>query len=338
MIGPNGTGKSTLLKLITGILEPTSGELYVHGRISSLLELGAGFHPDLTGRENIFLNGSIYGLTRKEMNDRVDDIIEYAELGDFIDTPVKHYSSGMYVRLGFAVAIYTQPDLLLVDEVLAVGDVAFQRKCLQSIQQFQAQGRTLILVSHDLGAIQRICKQAIWIGDGEIKAQGAPTDVVMEYLHYHGTAGREQIRMNKQSSADPGQTHRWGTGKIRITNVELVDGDGQKRTVFHSGAPLIVRLHYETREPIEDPVFGLAIYHQDGTHLSGPNTRFGGLHIPRLDGVGIISYNIPSLPLLQGDYRLSVAVVNSTDTETYDFHDRLCKLLSIPGRQRSNTA
>ena len=183
VIGPNGSGKSTLLKLITGILPPTSGDLVVRGRVSSLLELGAGFNGDLTGRENIYLNGSIYGLDRAAMDARLDDIIAYAGLGDFIDTPVKHYSSGMFVRLGFAVAIHTDPDLLLVDEVLAVGDAVFQHRCMDSIYSLRRQGKTLLLVSHDLQTIQSLCNRAIWIEDGLIAAEGAPGDVIMAYLH-----------------------------------------------------------------------------------------------------------------------------------------------------------
>ena len=332
VIGPNGSGKSTLLKLITGILEPTSGELHVHGRISSLLELGAGFQPDLTGRENIYLNGSIYGLTRAQIDARLDDIIAYAELGDFIDTPVKHYSSGMHVRLGFAVAIYTEPDLLLVDEVLAVGDAAFQRKCLHSIQQYRDRGGTLFFVSHDLDTIQSICKRAIWLEDGEIQADGRPTDVVMAYLNHVAQVEQEK---SLQAGAPAGAeivARRWGTGKVRITAVDLLDEFGQPSTVFYSGAPLSVRLHYETQEPISNPIFGLAIYHDSGAHIGGPNTRFGGLDIPRLDPSGSVTYTIPALPLLEGQFVLSVAAVNGTDSETYDYHDRRYPFQVYPGQ------
>ena len=184
VIGPNGSGKSTLLKLVTGILEPTEGDMLVAGRLSSLLELGAGFQADLTGRENIYLNGSIYGLSRAEIDERIDRIIDYAELGEFIDTQVKHYSSGMYVRLGFAVAIHTEPDLLLVDEVLAVGDIAFQRKCLTSIYQFRNRGGTLLFVSHDLSTIQSICNRVVWLEDGHIQAEGNAIDVIMQYQRH----------------------------------------------------------------------------------------------------------------------------------------------------------
>lgn len=332
VVGPNGAGKSTLLKLITGILVPTSGDLLVNGRICSLLELGAGFQPDLTGRENIFLNGSIYGLNRREMNERIDSIIDFAELGDFIDTPVRHYSSGMYVRLGFAVAIHTDPDLLLVDEVLAVGDQTFQHKCLGAIQRFREGGGTLLLVSHDLDAIQTICQQAIWLEHGLVQSEGQPTNVVMHYLREQ--ARREEARA-AQADAEAAGTQidepgRWGSGKVRITQVELCDSNGQPATAFASGGALTVRLHYSATGQVENPVFGLALYHESGAHITGPNTQFGGLKIPALSGTGAIQYVAPQLPLLPGLYRLSVAVVDGADNETFDYHDRLYDLYVVP--------
>jgi len=341
VIGPNGSGKSTLLKLITGILTPDEGDMRVNGRISSLLELGAGFHPDLTGRENIYLNGSIYGLSRAQMNQRLDSIIDYAELGDFIDTPIKHYSSGMYVRLGFAVAIHTDPDLLLVDEVLAVGDATFQRKCMKSIQQFRDNGGTLFLVSHDLGSIQTICKRVIWLDHGQVQADGHPTDVVMEYLSR--LAQQEEAKAQKQAGSkgqrvgeeeDVASARHWGSGKLRITEVDFCDEQGQPRANFRNGDPLQIRLHYEARETIEQPVFGLAIYHQSGTHICGPNTKFGQIHIPAVQGTGVISYCIPALTLLEGGYTLSVAVVNHNDTETYDYQDRLHNFQVFRGKSK----
>jgi ABC-type polysaccharide/polyol phosphate transport system ATPase subunit len=317
VIGPNGSGKSTLLKLITGILAPTGGELIVRGRVCSLLELGAGFHPDLTGRENIFLNGSIYGLSRAEMNERLVKIIDYAGLGDFIDTPVKHYSSGMYVRLGFAVAIHTNPDLLLVDEVLAVGDASFQAKCMESIYRFRGAGGTLLLVSHDLNAIQSLCTRAIWIENGFIAAQGHPADVVMAYKQH--LAAQEDAQ---PTAAPPGGGQQWGTGEVRITQVEICNGAGDPCSHFMTGDALHIRLHYASAARVEQPVFGLAISHQNGVHIFGPNTQLGALDIPYVEGEGVVGYHIPELPLLEGQYALSVAVVNQLDTITFDYHDR----------------
>ena len=318
IIGPNGSGKSTLLKVITGILDPTGGDVAVSGRIASLLELGAGFHPDLTGRENIFLNGAILGINRRQMAGLVDKIIDFAELGDFIDVPVKHYSSGMYVRLGFAVAIHTEPDLLLVDEVLAVGDTAFQHKCMDAIQKFRAGGGTLLLVSHDLGTIQTICKKAIWLDHGEMRASGAPTDVVMAYLnevahHEDEAAGRERLDELPEGK-------RWGTGNVEITSVELCDVNGRPCNIFVDGGTMEIRIQYRTRGRVVDPIFGVAVHTQNGAHICGPNTRFSGCYIPFVEGTGEVRYRIPSLPLLEGAYAVSVAATNGTDTEQYDYH------------------
>lgn len=317
VIGPNGSGKSTLLKLITGILPPTAGDLAVCGRVSSLLELGAGFHPDLTGRENIYLNGSIYGLGRAEMNRRLDAIIDYAGLGDFIDTPVKHYSSGMYVRLGFAVAIHTDPDLLLVDEVLAVGDVTFQNKCMESIYRFRRAGGTLLLVSHDLNTVETLCTRALWIENGLVAAEGAPADVIMAYKQHMATRDDSQA---EAVSLHAGQ--RWGTGEVQITQVEVCDANGAARAHFVTGDDVVIRLHYRSAGRVEHPVFGLAFTHQSGAHLFGPNTQFSALDIAYVEGQGVISYHIPNLPLLEGQYTLSVAVVNQHNTATFDYHDR----------------
>ena len=321
VIGPNGGGKSTLLKLITGILEPTSGDIITNGRIASLLELGAGFHPELTGRENIFLNGSVYGLNRRQMMERVEEIIDFTELGDFIDVPIKHYSSGMYVRLGFAVAIYTDPDLLLVDEVLAVGDAAFQHKCLDRISQFRAEGGTLVFVSHDLGTVQSLCNNAIWLDGGQVRAAGQPTDVAMAYLNE--VAHREEAKAAIKAVREQDKAHRrWGSGKVRIDGVELCDGTGTPRHIFVTGGVMEVRLRYRVEGRVEDPVFGIAIHHQNGAHLCGPNTDFGGLRIPSLEGEGQVVYRIPALPLLEGAYAISAAVVDRADSEIYDYHDR----------------
>ncbi len=334
VIGPNGSGKSTLLKLVSGILPPTAGKMVVRGRVCSLLELGAGFHPDLTGRENVYLNGSIYGLSRAQMNDRIDRIVEYAELGDFIDTPVRHYSSGMYVRLGFAVAIHTDPDLLLVDEVLAVGDTTFQHKCLTSIRQLQAAGVTMILVSHDLASIQSICSRAIWIRHGKVQSEGLPLDVTLDYLSQVSVdedAARKQ-GAGEITDAEKLERRRWGSGKIRITRVEICDKSGNLALSLHTGAPLTVRLHYHAPQRVDQPVFGIGLHTQGGVHVSGPNTRTGQFRIPFVEGEGTLEYHMSSVPLIEGEYLLSVAVVNTDDTETFDYHDRLYPVRVHAGR------
>ncbi|MEX1019994.1 MAG: ABC transporter ATP-binding protein [Litorilinea sp.] len=347
LVGPNGSGKSTLLKLLVGILEPTTGRVIMRGRISSLLELGAGFHPDLTGRENVYLNGSIYGMSRREIAARMDEIVEYAEIGEFIDMPVKHYSSGMYVRLGFAVAIHTDPDILILDEVLAVGDATFQHKCLTSIHNFRARGGTIILVSHDLNAIQTICDRVLWLEDGHLHAQGKPTEVVMHYLNHvaqkeerkrlaqaatHG--GEASPATNSETGADADGRRRWGTGRMRVHAVELLDPTATPRLVFATGAPLTVRIHYTTRETIEDPIFGIALFHENGTHIAGPNTDFDGVTIEQASGAGVVEYTIPALALLEGAYVLSTAIINRSDTETYDYWHRACRFQVYPGASR----
>lgn len=329
IIGANGSGKSTLLKLIAGILDPTEGEVLVRGRVSSLLELGAGFHPELSGRENIFLNGAIFGFSRAEMARRLDAIIAFAELGDFIDAPVKHYSSGMYVRLGFAVAAHTDPDLLLVDEVLAVGDAAFQHKCLDFIYRFQAAGGTLLLVSHDLTAIQNICTQALWLEEGRVQALGKPTDVVMAYLSR--VAQREEAAQGARPVAPGAEERRWGSREVEITAVELCDASGQPCTAFVTGSVWEVRIHYRAARRVEDPIFGLAVHHQGGAHICGPNTAFAGLYLPAAEGDGLVRYRVPRLPLLAGTYFVSVAAHNRADTVMYDYHDRVYPFRVYPG-------
>ncbi|MBV7329709.1 ABC transporter ATP-binding protein [Chloroflexi bacterium TSY] len=327
IIGNNGSGKSTLLKLISGILELTSGTIRVNGRISSLLELGAGFHPDLTGRENIYLNGSIYGLTHNEINERIEQIIDFSELREFIDTPVKHYSSGMYVRLGFAVAVQSEPDVLLIDEVLAVGDARFQAKCLDTIQNFREQGGTLILVSHSLSAIESICNRVIWLEQGRIQEEGSPTDVIMAYQSHiaseENTVHKNQVAIAQKAAA--AGARRWGSGEVQIIQVELCNNKGEPQTAFFTGEELEVRLHYHAPQRVEHIIFGLAIHHQNGTHITGPNSRSGGLSIPFVEGKGEVIYRIETLSLMEGTYFFSFAVHDEADTKMFDYHDRLYK-------------
>ncbi|MGC9083189.1 MAG: ABC transporter ATP-binding protein [Anaerolineae bacterium] len=323
IIGPNGAGKSTVLKLISRIIEPTSGRIEVRGRIGALLELGAGFHPDLTGRENIYLNGSILGLSRAEIRRRLDDIIAFAELERFIDVPVKHYSSGMYVRLGFSVAVHTDPEILLVDEVLAVGDAAFQRKCLERIDELRRQGVTVLFVSHSADVVRSLCNRALWLHEGHLLANDTAEAVVRRYLEHS---------WGQHTVAQPtGDERRWGTGRIRIFQVRLLDGEGRERQQFRTGEPLVVEMRYRAEERVERPVFGLAVHRSDGIHITGPNTQFAGLDIPAVEGEGIVTYTIPALPLLEGLYYVSVSAHNWEDTEMFDYHDRLYAFRVLPG-------
>lgn len=331
IIGPNGVGKSTVLKLISRIIHPTSGRITTHGRIGALLELGAGFHPDLTGRENIYLNGSIMGMSRAEIERNLNKIIEFADIGQFIDIPVKCYSSGMYVRLAFSIAVHTAPQILLVDEVLAVGDAAFQHKCMGRIAGLRRAGVTIILVSHDLGTVQSLCKRAIWLEGGHIQMDGPSTNVAMAYLNH---VTQKATNQSEQTLVPVSSGRRWGTGKVQITQVRLCDGAGTLTSVFVNGGVMEIWMQYWAETRIENPNFGLAIYHQSGAHICGPNTQFGDLYIPAVEGEGWVVYHIPSLALLEGEYVLSVAVVDRATNEIFDYHDRAYTFNVYPGRSR----
>jgi len=325
IVGRNGSGKSTVLKLITRILEPTSGRVTVDGKVSALIELGAGFHPDLTGRENIYLNGSILGLSRKDMSRKLDDIVKFAELDRFIDTPVKHYSSGMYARLGFSVAISVDPDILIIDEVLSVGDESFQRKCMDKIREFKEKGITIIFVSHSLDAIKNLCDRAIWLEAGAIKGVAKASRIVDSYLVDANTTGlvwTAEAESGKALKAEGGR-NRWGSREVEITRVRLLDGNGRDRQWFLPKERFVVRMEYHAREVVPSPVFGIAIHGEDGTHITGPNTATSGYDIQRVDGDGRVDYVIEDLPLVPGSYDLSVAVYDCTRTHAFDHHHRL---------------
>lgn len=329
IIGENGSGKSTALKLITRILEPTRGKVTVKGKVSALLELGAGFHPDLTGRENIFLNGSILGMTRREMNAKYEDIVRFAELERFIDTPIKHFSSGMYARLGFAVAISVEPDILVIDEVLAVGDETFQRKCVDKIGEIKAQGTTIILVSHSLGMVKNLCSHTVWLDGGRIRAYGDTGEVVDDYLEWANLKDKNRLERGRPvevesgRSASGGPANRWGSRQIEIVQVELLGDDGRGRAVFETGETFVARLHFVAHQRVDMPVFGVAIFHSSGVHINGPNTRFSNFAIDCLEGRGTIDFRVDSLPLLEGAYEFSAAVYDYSCTHAYDHHHRL---------------
>jgi len=319
LIGPNGAGKSTLLKLVARVLRPTSGRVVVLGRVAPLLEIGAGFHPELTGRENIFLNGAMLGFNRKEMEGKFQRIVDFAELGDFIDAPLRTYSSGMWARLGFAVATDTQPEVLIVDEILSVGDEAFQRKSLERIQSFQAQGATILLVSHSMEMIEKMCQQAAWLDHGKIISYGSTGTVVDSYLGR--VRDNEAKRLAQESEQAPVQ--RWGEGGIEIRQVRILNAHNAEQHIFHTGESLMLQIDFYAHEPIENPTFGIAIHRQDGFHITGPNTSFAGLHLGNVHGPGSLNYTIPYLPLLEGLYNFSVSAHNEEDTHMYDYHDRL---------------
>jgi len=358
LIGANGSGKSTCLKLVTRIIEPTSGTVHVDGRVSALLELGTGFHPELTGRENVFLYGSVLGIRRREMAARFDDIVAFAELERFIDIPVKFYSSGMYVRLAFATAIHVSADILLIDEVLAVGDQSFQARCLERIHDLKRRGVTVFFVSHSLDAVRTVCDRALWLDDGVLQDDGPAEAVINRYLQ-HVYAVREEADMRARTngaadSADDGSdggahkaprslpelghedvlggsADRWGAGGAEIVDVCFLDGEGQERLLLSSGDPATIVVRYRADERLEEPMFGLAVHRSDGVHITGPNTVFAGLDIPYVEGEGEVRYHIPALPLLPGTYYLSVSICDHSGMCAYDYHNLAYRFRVQPG-------
>jgi ABC-type polysaccharide/polyol phosphate transport system ATPase subunit len=327
LIGHNGSGKSTSLKLITRILEPTSGSVRVNGRVAALLELGSGFHPDLSGRENIYLNGALLGFSRRDMRRRIDEIVSFAELEHFIDLEVKHYSSGMFMRLGFAIATAVDPDVLITDEVLAVGDEAFQRKCMERIFQFRRQGKTIVLVSHALEQVRSLCQRAIWLDHGEAKALGPTGDVIGEYLRHTNALEQQRQAADNADGAElaelPEQDpNRWGSREAEIVGVELIGPSGHESSLLYTDEPITVRMRYRAPRPIERPQFGIAIHHAVGLHISGPNNTHAGFEIPRIEGEGYVEWHLDRLPLLEGSYLLSAALVDATGLHIYDYHNQ----------------
>jgi len=316
ILGQNGSGKSTLLKLITRILRPTTGRITVRGRVSALLELGAGFHVDLTGRENIFLNASLLGLDRRYIEEHFDSVVAFSELHDFIDMPVKYYSSGMYMRLAFSIAVHVQPQVLIVDEILAVGDQSFQEKCINHIYEMKRSGVTIILVSHSLDIMRKLCTRLVWMEKGIMRASDLPEVIIQEYL--------ASLHSRDKRFAEQTDDHflRSGTGEVEITGVRFLDARNQRQDSFLTGDPLTIEISYLAHQPVREPEFGLAIYRQDGVQVNGPNTQFAGLFIEHITGSGRILYQIKQLPLLPGNYVVSVAVHNSRYERTYDLHEK----------------
>ncbi|MEN9845739.1 MAG: Teichoic acid export ATP-binding protein TagH [Pseudomonadota bacterium] len=329
LIGRNGSGKSTFLKLITGIYKPTSGVVNVRGRIAALIELGAGFHPDFTGRENLVLAGIMHGLTREEINARFDDIVRFAELEHVIDDPVRTYSSGMFMRLGFSIAIHTDPDILLVDEVLAVGDAGFVAKCKDRIAELRRSGKTLILVTHDLDAVERWCDEAVWLHKGDVKDRGNPRRVIDAYRHHiekqeEGALLEEDTAQvaaatSVDAASDGRQSSRWGSREVEITQVSLVGTDGSEKRVLHPEDTARVRMSYKVHGSHEGLVFGVGITRVDGLSVFGTNTDIDRVNLPAVGTSGVVECEIPRIGLVEGSYTFDVAV-HRTDGYPYDYH------------------
>ena len=301
LIGANGSGKSTMLKLIAGILRPTSGELVVKGRIGALLEVGAGFHPDLTGRQNVYLNGSILGFSTREINNKFDDIVSFAGLEQFIDNPVRNYSSGMYIRLGFAVAVHMEPDILLIDEVIAVGDEAFQAKCMERIRGFQEEGKTILVVTHAVDGIRDLCSQAALLTKGELAAYGNPSEVIRQY--------RNQV------SRTPSGERIDHLTAVDFGTVTLTDAAGEPRPFYDAGEPMTVWAELTTHTPVDDPVFSVNIYDAAGQHIFGTNTNVRHLQTSLRRGPSRLRIDFGVMPMQEGTFTLAVGI-HSRDGKT----------------------
>jgi ABC-2 type transport system ATP-binding protein/lipopolysaccharide transport system ATP-binding protein len=327
LIGHNGSGKSTLLKLIAGIHRPTRGTITANGRVSAMLELGAGFHPELSGRENVFFNGSILGLSRREITARLDDIIEFSGIGDFIDVPVKVYSSGMYVRLGFSIAANLDPELLIIDEIVAVGDEEFQRRCFDRLYELRRRGTTIVFVSHSLALIQTLCDRVAWLEHGNLRAEGPAFEVVDKYVAEVNAAESNRLGGGSNETDD---THR-GSGEMRITAVEFLDADGVARPVAVAGRPLTIRVRYDVKEPVTEPVFGLAFHHESGAHIAGPNSQEGGTVAGTVSEPGYVDYHFDRLPLSPGIFVITTGIVDSSQTHVFDYRDQAFELRVQPG-------
>jgi ABC-type polysaccharide/polyol phosphate transport system ATPase subunit len=362
VIGRNGSGKSTLLKLVAGITKPSTGHVDVRGRISALIELGAGFHPEISGRENVFIIGMMLGLTKREVTKRFDEIVDFAELREFIDAPVKTYSSGMYMRLGFAVAIHVDPDVLLVDEVLAVGDEGFTHRCLDKFAEFKRRGKTILLVTHSLGLVERFCDEALWMDGGAMKALGDPKRVVGAYVTDVEVSEEQQLAAGDakvqetalaispdepasavlpdnpiESATGPADMFRategrWGSREIEIVDVSLTGSDGERAHVFHSGEPLAVRLRLRAPVAIDDFVVGIGIFNAEGVCCYGTNTDIEELKGERIFGDVDAVFAIESLDLVEGTYKLDVAI-HKVDGYPYDYH-RLLHTFRVKSRTK----
>ena len=330
LIGHNGCGKSTTLKLLTKIMYPDTGSITMNGRVSSLIELGAGFHPDMSGRENIYTNASIFGLTKKEIDARLKDIVDFSELEEFIDNPVRTYSSGMYMRLAFSVAINVDADILLIDEILAVGDANFQAKCFNKLKEIKSHGTTIVIVSHSLGQIEQICERSIWIHEGLIRAEGPPKEIDLEYLDFMGQKLQESTRKeleeknqqeeeeksgseqeaeeNTEAEETPEEKKRWGSGAARIKRIKAFTSDGAEQRIFRTGEDIKFRLDYTVKETVKDAVFGIGIFNRDGVQCYGTNTRIDKHPEFDLDKNGAAEITLEKVGLLPGEYLIDFAI------------------------------
>ena len=319
LIGRNGAGKSTLLKVLSRISYPTSGRVIVNGRVASLLEVGTGFHEELTGRENVYLNGSILGMAKKQVEAKFDAIVDFAGVEQFIDTPIKRYSSGMRLRLGFAVAAHLDPEVLLVDEVLAVGDAGFQKKCLDTMEDLRSGGRTVIFVSHNMAAVENLCTRCVWIDGGRVREDGDPRTVIRSYMATFAAVQQATLDLSTI-------TPRHGSGEARYTSVELLNKERLSQPVTPSGDSLVVRLHYDANKAIPHPDFVVRIHTEMGTLITETGTWHHGIDIPEVpQGKGYVDLEIDNLNLMPASYTLSLWL-NGDGKIIYDGVEHCVKL------------
>lgn len=331
VIGHNGSGKSTLLRLMANIHRPTTGSITANGRISALLELGTGFHPQLTGRENIYLNASILGISQREIARRVDDIIDFAGIGEFIDSPVRIYSSGMKVRLGFSVAVHVDPEILLLDEVIAVGDERFKRRCFDHVYKLRKAGVTIVLVTHSLGQVQSMCDRATWLEGGLLKMDGDAIDVARAYLqsvNQTESGGEEQ---GEVGLAMQGRGERRGTGEITVEGLTFVSQHGKATPFVNSGRPLVARVRYKAAQPVKNPTFALKFHTDAGTLVAAPNSRRARFETGTPDGTGEFLYKIPRVHLTPGTYHVTAGIYDENNLHVYDERLREFELRVQPG-------
>lgn len=337
VVGRNGSGKSTILKLLSRVLEPTSGTVNVRGRVSALLELGAGFHPDLTGRENVFLNGAFLGLPRERMRERFDDIVTFAELERFIDEPVKHYSSGMYMRLGFAVAVHVDPEILVIDEVLAVGDMPFRQKCFAKLSEFKQQGVTIVFVSHDLMSVGRFCDEVLWIDSGQVRMHGPSDGVIAAYLSEARQRGDLQVAVTSSTlpAVKDTRQERWGSGDVVINAVTVTDPAGSPLVDVAPGADVHVQIAYTAQRAISAASVGIGIHRADGVYVAGSHSAAEGKTFAIDEGEGTVACVIPKFSVSTGSFDLSVGIWPAEDwTQAFDMWKGVTRFVVVPHHPR----
>lgn len=339
IIGRNGSGKSTLLKILAGIYQPDKGKVTVNGMISPFLELGIGFNPELSGRDNVYLNATVLGLTKKQIDKKFHDIVAFSELERFIDQKLKNYSSGMQVRLAFSVAIHANRDILLMDEVLAVGDSNFQSKCLEEFSKYREMGRTVILVSHDISTIQRYCDRVLLLRNGRIMKVGEAVEVGNEYVHEN--MSDEEDRLENEEIDDMSISDESGKSTsmkkaIGIIKVEFLDRDGNTKRIFHMGDDITARIHYRVGKKIEKPVFGVAIYTQDGILIIGPNTKTSNFFVDDIVDDGCIDFILLKNTFFTGSYRFTAAIFDWECTIPFDFKDKLYGFRVVSRNENQN--